>query len=58
MDKILKPISCDKCPAVTIERGMLICTCMKQLTAKANDYNEKQKMYDSCPIGWDKEENK
>jgi len=58
MDKIFKPISCNKCPAVTIEKGMLVCTCMRELKANPHDDYDCKKMYDKCSIEWDKEENK
>ena len=58
MDKILKPVSCSKCPVVKVDKDTIVCGCMKELKAIKTDYYEQDLMYGKCPIGWDKEENK
>lgn len=53
--KLYKPKGCAKCPAVKIEKGMLICLCMKELKANINNSDEKLEMWEKCPLAWDKE---
>lgn len=52
--KIYKPKSCELCPVVKIEKGVIICGAYKSLKAKTNDSTEKYDMWKKCPIGWDK----
>lgn len=54
-DKILKPKDCFSCPAVKIEKNILICMCDKKLKASLMDKKEQQTMYNKCVLLWDKE---
>lgn len=51
--KIYKPSSCEKCPVVKIDKGIITCRCCRDLKAKYNDYDEKMAMYNNCQIDWD-----
>ena len=53
--KLYKPKTCEKCPAVNVVKGEIICGCMRELKAKANDPQEKLQMWRECPLAWDKE---
>lgn len=50
-----KPISCEKCPAVEISKGTIVCGCMRTLKADITKSEEKLQMWRKCPLGWDKE---
>ena len=54
--KPYKPKTCEQCPVVNIVKGEIICGCMRELKAKANDPQEKLQMLRECPLAWDKEE--
>jgi hypothetical protein len=54
-EKIYKPKTCEQCPVVKHEKGMIVCGVMKNLKAKANDTNEKTQMWKNCHIAWDRE---
>lgn len=54
--KIFKPISCEKCPVVKIDKGIISCRCCRDLKAKYNNCDEKLEMYNKCQIDWDKEQ--
>lgn len=53
MEQKLKPINCEKCPVVILSKGEISCGCMKKLTAKIDKPQEKQKMWENCPLDWD-----
>lgn len=49
-----KPKTCSDCPVVKNDKGILVCRCMKELKAKANNPIEKLQMWQKCPLAWDK----
>lgn len=51
-----KPTNCEKCLAVELKKGEIICGCMRELKAKADDPQEKLQMWRKCPLAWDKGE--
>ena len=53
--KLYKPKTCEKCLAVNTVKGEIICGCMRELKAKANDPQEKLQMWREWPLAWDKE---
>lgn len=60
-NKIYKPKTCLQCPAVKIDKkdkGKIVCGCMRNLSADTRKPNEAKEMWNKCPIGWDKKENK
>lgn len=54
-EKIYKPKSCKDCPAVKIEKGMLVCGCLRELKSNLKSQTEQKTMWEKCPIDWDKE---
>ena len=54
MGEYKKPIKCEKCPAVDVEKGIISCGVMKSLKAKIDDPSEKLEMWRKCPLAWDK----
>lgn len=52
--KLYKPKTCEQCPAVRVEKGEIVCGCMRELKAKANNPIEKLQMWQKCPLAWDK----
>lgn len=57
-EKIIKPPSCAKCPAVKTDKNTIYCSCMRELKAVKTDFHEQDIMYEKCPIDWDTKENK
>lgn len=58
-EKIYKPNSCLECPAMKRDiknQYKIICGCMKILNADTKYPEEMKKMWDKCPIAWDKPE--
>jgi hypothetical protein len=51
-----KPNNCEKCPAIELQKGEIVCGCMRELKAKVHDPQEKLQMWRKCPLAWDKEE--
>ena len=54
-EKLCKPKTCSDCPAVRNDKGILVCGCMTELKANANNPIEKLQMWQKCPLAWDKE---
>lgn len=50
----IKPVSCEKCPASKIDKGVLKCLCTPQFKADINKNAEKYEMWKNCQIAWDK----
>lgn len=52
-----KPSSCDKCPAVEKSGHSIQCGCMRTMTASIDNQEEKQMMWENCPLGWERSDN-
>lgn len=57
MSEYIKPASCDKCPAVELEKQTIRCGCMRSLSATVTSYEQKLNMWNKCPLGWIKGNN-
>ena len=52
MTNYIKPISCDKCPAVEKDKQSIRCGCMRSLSANIDNQLEKINMWRMCPLKW------
>lgn len=59
-EKIYKPKTCLDCPVISVDKkdkGKVVCGVMRELSANKQIPEEMKRMWNACPIGWDKEEN-